>query len=41
MQLPYVCRVTKYDLADRDEHGHYMGTEDTVSDHGEMEAAYL
>ncbi|MFJ6894536.1 hypothetical protein [Streptomyces hokutonensis] len=41
MQLPYVHRVTKYDPADRDEHGHYTGTEDTFSDHGEVEAAYL
>ncbi|MFF4249600.1 RNA-binding protein [Streptomyces sp. NPDC001663] len=41
MQLPYGYRVTKYDPADRDEHGHYTGTEDTVSDHGEIEAAYL
>ncbi|WP_282700555.1 RNA-binding protein [Streptomyces sp. CC219B] len=39
--LPYVYRVTKYDPADRDEHGRYTGTEDTVSDHGEVEAAYL
>lgn len=41
VQLPYMYRVTKYDPADRDEHGHYTGTEDTVSDHGEIEAAYL
>ncbi|QGZ47033.1 RNA-binding protein [Streptomyces sp. QHH-9511] len=41
MQLPYVYRVTKYDPLDRDEHGHYTGTEDTVSDHGETEAACL
>ncbi|WP_328419552.1 S1 RNA-binding domain-containing protein [Streptomyces sp. NBC_00443] len=40
-QLPYVYRVTKYDPSDRDEHGHYIGSEDTVSDHGEVEAAYL
>ncbi|MFI1400413.1 S1 RNA-binding domain-containing protein [Streptomyces sp. NPDC020681] len=39
--LPYVHRVTKYDPADRDEHGRYTGAEDTVSDHGEVEAAYL
>jgi small subunit ribosomal protein S1 len=37
----YVHRVTKYDPADRDEHGHYVGQEDTLSDHGEVEAAYL
>ncbi len=41
MQLPYVHRVTKYDPADRDEHGHYTGTLDTVSDHGAIEASYL
>ncbi|MFF3128045.1 RNA-binding protein [Streptomyces sp. NPDC057908] len=41
MQLPYVYRVTKYDPADRDEHGYYTGSEDTVSDHGEVEASYL
>ncbi|WP_190047334.1 RNA-binding protein [Streptomyces galilaeus] len=39
--LAYVYRVTKYDPADRDEHGHYAGPEDTASDHGEVEAAYL
>ncbi|MER5477751.1 RNA-binding protein [Streptomyces sp. NPDC002734] len=37
----YVYRVTKYDPADRDEHGSYEGPEDTDSDHGEVEAAYL
>ncbi|MGC5005004.1 hypothetical protein ACLQ2L_21465 [Streptomyces sp. DT203] len=36
--LPRVYRVTKYDSADHDKHGHYTGTEDTVSDHGEIEA---
>ncbi|KJS58641.1 hypothetical protein [Streptomyces rubellomurinus] len=41
MQLPYVYQVTKYDPADRDERGRYTGSEDTVSDHGEVEAAYL
>lgn len=41
MQLPHVYRVTKYDPADRDDHGQYVGVEDTVSDHGEVEAAYL
>ncbi|MFH8344913.1 S1 RNA-binding domain-containing protein [Streptomyces sp. NPDC018045] len=40
VQLPYVYRVTKYDPDDRD-HGHYTGSEDTVSDHGEVEASYL
>lgn len=39
--LPYVYRVTKYDPADRDEQGHYVGVEDSVSDHGPVEAAYL
>ncbi len=37
----YVYRVTKYDPADSDEHGHYTGAEDTRSDHGEVEASYL
>ncbi|MFG2755996.1 RNA-binding protein [Streptomyces wuyuanensis] len=41
MQLPYVYRVTKYDPAGRDEHGHYTGAEHTAGDHGEVEAAYL
>ncbi|MET9656122.1 RNA-binding protein [Streptomyces sp. NPDC006510] len=41
MRLPYVCRVSKYDPADRDVHGHYTGVEDTISDHGEAEAACL
>ncbi|MFG3254018.1 RNA-binding protein [Streptomyces sp. NPDC048172] len=41
MQLPHVHRVTKYDPADRDAHGHYTGPEDTTSDHGAVEAAYL
>ncbi|MEV6324319.1 S1 RNA-binding domain-containing protein [Nocardia sp. NPDC051787] len=39
--LPYVYRVTKYDPADRDEHGGYTGAEESVSDHGPVEAAYL
>lgn len=41
MHLPHVYRVTKYDPADRDEHGHHNGSEDTSSDHGEVEAACL
>ncbi|WP_181786216.1 S1 RNA-binding domain-containing protein [Streptomyces phytophilus] len=41
MRLPYVYRVTKYDPADRDDHGCYTGSEDVFSDHGEVEAAYL
>jgi hypothetical protein len=36
-----VWRVTKYDPADRDERGYYTGNEDTDSDHGPVEAAYL
>lgn len=39
--LPFVHRITKYDPADRDEHGSYLGTEETVSDHGPVESAYL
>lgn len=41
MQLPYIYCVTKYDPADFDARGHYTGSEDTVSDHGEIEASYL
>ena len=41
MPPSFVHRITKYDPADRDEHGHYTGTEDTGSDHGPVEAAYL
>ncbi|MFE5406640.1 RNA-binding protein [Streptomyces sp. NPDC056580] len=37
----FVHRITKYDPADRDERGHYTGAEDTISDHGPVEAAYL
>ncbi|MFD7734292.1 RNA-binding protein [Kitasatospora phosalacinea] len=39
--LPYAYRVTKYDPARRDECGRYTGTEDTDSDHGPIEAAYV
>jgi small subunit ribosomal protein S1 len=39
--LPFCYRVTKYNPADRDERGHYTGTEDVRSDHGAVEAAYL
>ncbi|MET8798724.1 S1 RNA-binding domain-containing protein [Nocardia sp. NPDC004568] len=39
--LPCVYRVTKYDPADRDQHGHYTGAEPATSDHGPVEAAYL
>ncbi|MGW3660019.1 S1 RNA-binding domain-containing protein [Streptomyces sp. NPDC005151] len=38
---PFVYRITKYDPADRDEHGSYIGTEDSTSDHGAIESAYL
>ncbi|MEU7116668.1 RNA-binding protein [Streptomyces sp. NPDC046182] len=41
MPPSFVHRITKYDPADRDERGHYAGTEGTVSDHGPVEAAYL
>ncbi|MGW7271734.1 RNA-binding protein [Streptomyces sp. NPDC054864] len=37
----FVHRITKFDPANRDERGHYTGTEDAVSDHGPVEAAYL
>ncbi|WP_449064748.1 RNA-binding protein [Planomonospora algeriensis] len=37
----HVHRVTKYDPADRDERGYYVGSEDADSDHGPVEAAYL
>lgn len=39
--LPHVFQITKYDPADRDEHGRYHGPEDVTSDHGVVEAAYL
>ncbi|MEU9844777.1 RNA-binding protein [Actinomadura sp. NPDC048032] len=39
--LPHVYRITKYNPADRDERGHYVGGEDSISDHGPVEAAYL
>ncbi|MFJ1593694.1 RNA-binding protein [Kitasatospora albolonga] len=41
MPPAFVHRITKYDPADRDEHGHYTGTEDTAGDCGSVEAAYL
>ncbi|MEU7864598.1 hypothetical protein [Nonomuraea sp. NPDC049141] len=37
----HVYRVTKYDPADRDESGCYVGLEEVYSDHGPVEAAYL
>ncbi|MFE7835822.1 S1 RNA-binding domain-containing protein [Streptomyces sp. NPDC057474] len=39
--LPYVYRLTKYDPADRDEHGNYIGAAEATSDHGPVEEAYL
>ncbi|MFB6783278.1 S1 RNA-binding domain-containing protein [Streptomyces sp. NPDC056352] len=39
--LPYVYQVTKYDPAEGDQHGHYIGAEPATSDHGPVEAAYL
>ncbi|WP_435127436.1 S1 RNA-binding domain-containing protein [Actinacidiphila sp. bgisy144] len=33
--------MTKYNPADRDQYGHYTGTEPATSDHGPIEAAYL
>ncbi|WP_308120793.1 S1 RNA-binding domain-containing protein [Streptomyces poriferorum] len=39
--LPYVYRITKYDPADRDEHGSYIGATEAISDHGPVEDAYL
>ncbi|GAA2286055.1 hypothetical protein GCM10010415_65470 [Streptomyces atrovirens] len=41
MPSAFVHRITKYDPADRDEHGSYQGAEEAVSDHGPVEAAYL
>ncbi|KUN36958.1 RNA-binding protein [Streptomyces longwoodensis] len=41
MPPPFVYRISHYDPADRNEHGHYTGTRDTVSDRGPVEAAYL
>ncbi|MFI9050267.1 S1 RNA-binding domain-containing protein [Streptomyces sp. NPDC053427] len=41
MPLPHVHRITKYDPRDRDARGRYTGPEDTDSDHGPVEAAYL
>ncbi|MET4922856.1 S1 RNA-binding domain-containing protein [Streptomyces sp. PSRA5] len=39
--LPHVYRLTKYDPADRDECGVYVGAEEAISDHGPVEASYL
>ncbi|MET8328852.1 hypothetical protein [Streptomyces sp. NPDC005181] len=38
---PFCYRITKYDPADRDTYGRYTGAEDSVSDHGPVESAYL
>lgn len=38
---PFIYRITKYDPADREEHGSYIGTEDSTSDDGSVEAAYV
>lgn len=39
--LPYAYRITKFDPADRDEQGRYIGSESPISDHGPVETAYL
>ncbi|MFI0351964.1 S1 RNA-binding domain-containing protein [Actinomadura sp. 9N407] len=39
--LPYVYRITKYDPADRDDQGSYIGVEEAISDHGPVEDAHL
>ncbi|MFJ8045543.1 RNA-binding protein [Kitasatospora sp. NPDC096147] len=41
MPEPIVYRVTKYDPADRNERGYYVGTLDSACDEGPIEAAYL
>ncbi|MFE5666070.1 RNA-binding protein [Streptomyces niveus] len=41
MPPAFVHRITKYDPADRDDHGGYQGAEEAVSDQGPVEAAYL
>ncbi|MER6835321.1 RNA-binding protein [Streptomyces cellulosae] len=41
MPPSFAFRTTKYSPADRDERGHCNGAEDTVSDHGPVEASYL
>ncbi|MFD9499900.1 RNA-binding protein [Streptomyces sp. NPDC060035] len=41
MPPSFVHQITKYNPADCDEHGRYNGAENTVSDHGPVEAAYL
>lgn len=39
--LPHTYRVTRYDPADRDEHGRYVGVESLRGDRCPVEAAYL
>ncbi|MFF0338351.1 hypothetical protein [Kribbella sp. NPDC004875] len=41
MSLRYIYQVTKYDPADWNEDGRYVGLEVETSDHGTQEAAYL
>jgi hypothetical protein len=41
MLLPHVYQVTKYDPADRDEDGRYVGLQSSVSDHGVTEEGYV
>lgn len=41
MSPSFVYQITKYNPADRDERGCYIGAEEAVSDHGPVEAAYL
>ncbi|MFF8712700.1 RNA-binding protein [Streptomyces sp. NPDC015184] len=41
MPPAFVHQITKYDPADRDEHGRYRGGEEAISDCGPVEAAYL
>ncbi|MGW5275672.1 S1 RNA-binding domain-containing protein [Streptomyces sp. NPDC004044] len=40
-EYSFCYRITKYDPADRDTYGRYTGAEDSVSDHGPVESAYL
>ncbi|GAA2333085.1 RNA-binding protein [Streptomyces kunmingensis] len=41
MPSAFAHQITKYNPAHCDEHGRYNGSEDTESDHGPVEAAYL
>jgi small subunit ribosomal protein S1 len=40
-EVSFAYRITRYDPEDRDEHGHYAGTEPDESDHGPVEDAYV